>query len=92
MNMNRFNSKIFNMLLLIVLILVTMTACDKRSLDPNTIQLTRLTCDKTELYEDNGANFATLTATVKDNNGFPVLDQTINFRSDNPSISFLPGV
>lgn len=90
MNMNRFNSKIFSMLLLIVLILVTMTACDKRSLDPNTIQLTRLTCDKTELYEDNGANFATLSASVKDNNGFPVLDQTINFRSDNPSISFLP--
>jgi len=79
-------------LLLILIILVAITACDKRSLDPNTIQLTRLVSvsDKNELYEDNGANWIDLIATVKDNNGFPVLGQSINFRCDNPNISFLP--
>ncbi|HOQ79543.1 MAG TPA: hypothetical protein PLH63_00620 [Candidatus Cloacimonadota bacterium] len=86
------NRKLFTTagLLITLFLLVFLTACDKRSLDPNAIQLTKLDCNKTELYEDNGASWATLRATVKDNNGFPVFEQNINFRSDNPNISFLP--
>ncbi|MFA5465028.1 MAG: Ig-like domain-containing protein [Candidatus Cloacimonadales bacterium] len=86
------NRKLVNIGILFVLLftVILMTACDKRSLDPNAIQLTKLTCNKTELYEDNGASWATLKATVKDNNGFPVYEQNINFKSDNPNISFLP--
>lgn len=86
------NGKIISVLnlLLVLLTLVAMTGCDKRSLDPNAIQLTRLVSDKSELYEDNGASWANLTATVKDNNGFPVFGQSINYKCDNPNISFLP--
>lgn len=87
-----FNQKYLKMvvLLTVLIIMAFATGCDKRSVDQNKIIITNMTASGTTLYEDNGATYITVSATVKDNNGFPVAGQTVNFKSNFEQIGILP--
>ncbi len=74
----------------IFITMLFLTGCDKRTVDENRIQISSMMTSGSTLYEDNGATFVTVSVTVKDNNGFPVAGQMVNFKASAEQIGILP--
>jgi hypothetical protein len=84
--------KLFRIAILIGLlaILLSFTACDRRNEDPNSIQVTDffILDGRSVLYQDDGNSWLTAVATVRDNKGFPVPEQVVRFRSSKDPVKF----
>lgn len=92
MKMNNLNRNVLRLLYLMLIIcsLLMMSACDKRSIDPNSVRVSTLEGSSSTLYQDNGATTVVVTAIVKDKDGFPVVGRQVNFRSNYEPVRFLP--
>ena len=69
-------------ILLIAILMMTLTGCDNRVFDANNYKIVSLTANPEIIYSDNNITYSTIRVRVVDKDDFPVVEQTVRFRTD----------
>ena len=76
------NTLIIAILLLTVVGAIFLTSCDDRALDPVSYKISSIYADPEIIYTDNNVTYSEIYVTVKDDDNFAVVGESVTFRTN----------